>query len=241
MITIYVKGLQWTQCHTKWLDNRKQFSVDYLKEHLIHIILDSSLKGLEVTKPTIDALMRKALPVLGDMTVDIRMKIDEDVQQLSMLEDKSSNMGLALMLVGKRDEMKLLQPKSIPALEKNKMMQCAFRCANDVTKNEEMEWCTGKIIRISNGNNMRNNSRIGPKFYRKGGEAEIEQVADESKNEEVSYSIVIIYKKDFNNHIEHGWRLCFDIPWSNVPLQERTCESSDEDNCDYSLSESVIE
>ena len=241
MITIYVKGLQWNQYHTKWSHNRKQFSVEYLKEHLIYIISDSAAKGLEVTKPVIDAPARKALPVLGEMTVDIRMKIDEDAQQLSMLEDKSSNIRLALISAGKRDEMKLLQPKSAPSLEVNMMIQYAFRYADDDTSDEHMEWCTGKITRIGNGSNMRNNSGFGPKFYRKGGAAEIEWVADESKNEDVSYAIVKIDKKDFNTYVEHGWRLHFDVPWSNVPLQERICESSKEDDCNCSSSESVNE
>ena len=81
--------------------------------------------------------------MLGEITSGIRMKINEDAQQLSTLEDKSSNMRLALMSAGKRDEMKLFQPKNVPALETKIMMQCVrvdtsvFQpsCRNTLLKN----------------------------------------------------------------------------------------------------------
>ena len=41
-ITMHAKGLKRKECHTPWSFQGKLHSVDYLKEHLLHIITDST-------------------------------------------------------------------------------------------------------------------------------------------------------------------------------------------------------
>ena len=43
--------------------------------------------------------------------------------------------------------------------------------------------------------------------------------ADSDKGEEISSSIFTLKKTFFNSYVEHGWRLYFDVSWSNIPLQ----------------------
>ena len=112
IITIYAKGLQQQQYYIKWSYKGKHFSIDYLQEYLIHIITDSSNKDLEVKKYTIDTPMQKSLPVLGNIIIGIYTKNKEHRNILA-------NIRLELIRTRKRDEMKLLQPKSVPALEIN--------------------------------------------------------------------------------------------------------------------------
>ena len=56
---------------------------------------------------------------------------------------------------GKRDEMNLRQPKVVPDLKIGDRIQHTFRCFDDETNKETMEWCEVKVIALSNGKNLR--------------------------------------------------------------------------------------
>ena len=80
---------------------------------------------------------------------------------------------LRLINEGIRDEMKLRQPSHAPYLSVGTRMQHAFRHTEENGENEIIEWCTGKVTKVSNGSNLRNTG-AGPKHYRKGGAVEVQ-------------------------------------------------------------------
>ena len=51
-ITTHVKGLKWKEHHTPWSFQGKLHSVDYLKEHLLHIITDSTRRNKTIESPS---------------------------------------------------------------------------------------------------------------------------------------------------------------------------------------------
>ena len=222
VITIYVKGLGWSEYHTPWsirIDGKqRQHTVGYLKNHLIHIITDSTAKNKQVIKPSINVASRKDLPSLGVATVDVRETDEKDNLLINEMNDKCSEERLRLINQGIRDEMRLRQPSYAPDLCVGNKIKYAFRCTEDNGDDEIIEWCTGEVTKISTGSNLRNTG-AGPKYCRKGGAVEVQWEADLSKGEEVSYSIVEIKKSLFNCYEEFGWRLFFDIPWNSIPLQ----------------------
>ena len=217
-ITIYVKGLGWSEYHTAWSVNGKPHSVEYLAHHLKYVITDSSLKNKQATKPAITLPSRRPLPSLGMQTVDARAKNEEDATLSNEMENKSNEERLRLINEGVRDEMRLRQPSCSPELEVGMKSQYAFRHTNEDETCETIEWCTGEVTKVSNGSNLRNAGN-GPKYHRKGGAVEVQWEANEEKGEDISYSIVEIKKTLFNCYKECGWRLHFDIPWNSLPLQ----------------------
>ena len=116
-----------------------------------------------------------------------------------------------------RDETRLSQPKHAPDLEIGTAIQCAFKYSDedaDDGDNDILEWCTGTVTRVSDGKNIRTMGNEKNKFYKKGGAVEIQWHADESKGEDISYSIVTTCKGNFNKNIETSWRLYFNVPWN---------------------------
>ena len=92
--------------------------------------------------------------------------------------------------------MKLTQHKNDPPLQIRMKTQYDVRCFDDKNKMEEIEWCTGKIILVSNGSDMRNATRNGPRFHKEGGAANAECAANASKGVEISYLIAKFVKKN---------------------------------------------
>ena len=133
------------------------------------------------------------------------------------MENKCNEERLRLINEGLRDEMRLRQPSYAPDLKVGMKLQYAFRYTDENEKDEIIEWCTGKVTKVSNGSNLRNIGN-GPKYFRNGGAIEVQWDADAAKGEDVSYSIVEIKKTLFNCYDEFGWRLYFDIPWNSLPL-----------------------
>ena len=84
-----------------------------------------------------------------------------------------------------------------------------------------MEWCANRVKCISYGKNLRNDAGNGPKYYRKGGAVDIEQFSNGHNEEEVSTSAMEIKKTNFNRHVEHSWRMFFDIELNNKMIQSK--------------------
>ena len=220
-ITDYVKGFGWDEYHTTWSVGGRPHSVEYLQEHLLHIIRDSRAKGKEKNKPKINIPLRKKLPTIGMSTVDVRAKTEEVSEDITMMESRSNSIRNKLIDRGERDEMSLKQPKYVPKLKENDVIQYALKNSDDSDDSVVIEWCTGTVVRLSDGSNLRNTTGKGPKYHRKGSAVEIKWHADEEKGEEVSYSVVEIKKTMFNCYADTGWRLFFNVRWNNKMLQSK--------------------
>ena len=48
----YVKGFGWKEYHTTWSVKGQPHTIEYLQEHLLHIIRDSQLKQKSIAKPS---------------------------------------------------------------------------------------------------------------------------------------------------------------------------------------------
>ena len=116
-ITIYVKGLGWSEYHTTWSVNGKQHTVEYLTHHLKYIITDSCLKNKQANKPTISLPSRRPLPSLGVQTVDVRAKNEDDTTLLSEMENKWNEERLRLINKRLSDEIQLCQPSYAPEVQ----------------------------------------------------------------------------------------------------------------------------
>ena len=68
-------------CHTKWSVRGTHHSVEHLREHLIHIIMDGEANSRPFENPDIAVAQRKSLPTLGNLTVDVRAKEEEDIDE----------------------------------------------------------------------------------------------------------------------------------------------------------------
>ena len=171
-ITVCVKGFRWSMCHTKWSVRGVHHSVEYLREHLIYIIKDGEEKGRPIEKPDIAIAQRKSLPTLGNLTVEVRAKEEEDIEEKENQQRVAAELRENLISEGKRDEMKLHQPKFAPDLEVGMEIQCAFRCSEEEIENDEsFEWCTGTITKVSDGKNFRTMGSERNKYHRKGAAA----------------------------------------------------------------------
>ena len=128
-------------------------------------------------------------------------------------------MRINLIEEGKWDKIHPKQSKFTLDLKKSDIVQVAFKYSEDLYRKETIEWCTGTIKRLSEGNNLRNTTGTRPKFYRKGNVVKIKQLDNEANGEEVSTSIVEIKKKKFNCYIEYGWYMYYHIQQNNKILQ----------------------
>ena len=228
-ITIYVKGLGWHDYHTTWSLNGTLRPIECLAEHLKFIIIDSQANNRRIERPKISMPMRKALPQLGEVTVDVRAKFEEDNDAMNDMQLKCNETRVRLINKGIRDEMRLRQPSYAPDLKQGMKIQYAFRHADEESPDDEIiEWCTGTVTIVGNGNNLRNPGK-GPRHYRKGGGTEVQWDADISKGDEISFSIVKIKKTLFNCYEEFSWRLFFDIAWNSKALQI-ACKESEKIN-----------
>ena len=63
-------------------------TVEYLRENLIHIKQDSIRLNKIVEYPDISLLIRKALPALDNVIVDIRVKNKENTYTINAIDDK---------------------------------------------------------------------------------------------------------------------------------------------------------
>ena len=155
--------------------------------------------------------LRKDLPSLGDLTIDVRAKWEEDTNLIADIELKCNEERVRLIKEGIRDEMKLHQPTYTLDLEVGMKIQCAFRYIDENKEDEIIEWCMGEVTKVSNRTNLRNlGNRL--KYYRKNAAVEVQWDTDASNNEDVIYLIVEIKKTLFNCYNEFGWHLFFDIP-----------------------------
>ena len=204
--------------------------MECLKEHLLHITNDSALKEKEVKQPRCLLPARKTLPTLGARTVDIRTKDEEDRETNGQMRLRTDELRLKLIDNGRRDEMKLRQPIGAPDVKEGTRMQCMFVHKDDNANEDSAEWCTGTIVRVSNGKNLETPIPTGPKYYRKGGAAEVRWDANLDNGESESYAIVTMHKTLFNVYKVNGWRLFFDIPWSHKPLGSAIRNEGDNSN-----------
>ena len=87
-ITIYVKELGWKEYHTAQSSQDHPHSIEYFREHLIHIIQDSISLNKTVKPSSISLPMQKELPTLGNVTIDIRAKNEEYIQNKTRMNNK---------------------------------------------------------------------------------------------------------------------------------------------------------
>ena len=164
-------------------------SINYLREYLIYIINDRSIKNKHIVRTKISLPMRIELPRLIEVTVDVRAKVKEDVNTVNGMEIKCNDTRQRLIEEGTRDEMKMRQPTYAPDLKVAMNTKYAFRYADEDGFNDEViEWFTDQVTKNKNGSNMWN----GPKCYRKGGTTEAQWDAYSYKCKKVSVSIVEI-------------------------------------------------
>ena len=76
---------------------------------MIFIINDSNRLNKIVALLSINLPMRKKLPILGEVTVDIRQKNEEDITNVDVMNAKYSKIHTKMIENGTRDEMKLKQ------------------------------------------------------------------------------------------------------------------------------------
>ena len=84
---------------------------------------------------------------------------------------------------------------------------------------ESIEWCTYAITKISSVNNLLNTICDDPKCHEKDGAVEAKVNDDANKDEDATYSVIVIKITKFNKYVEHGWRLHFDVEWNNKMIQ----------------------
>ena len=60
---------------------------------------------------------RKELPTLGELTVDVRTKKEEDISAIGQMSDECAELRLKMIEDGSRDEMKLRQPPHTPCFQ----------------------------------------------------------------------------------------------------------------------------
>ena len=134
--------------------------------------------------------MRNNLPTPGVVTADICTKYEEEVDETHKMEMHAEAMRNDLITNSKKDEIRMKKTRSTSYLKVDDKMQCAFKYMDDTNDTIMIEWDTGTIIRVSDGTNLRNTNATRPKLHRKGGDLEVEWLADEENGEEISYSIV---------------------------------------------------
>ena len=216
VITICVKGLGWDEYRTPWSHQGAQFTVNYLREHLIFIIKDSAMKNKQVTEPACSLPARKKLPTLGNLTVDVRVKDEEDRDSNNNVNDKVIALREEMIKEGKRDEMKMMQPFGAPDLREGLAIQYIFMHEDNETGIKDAEWCTGTIQHSYYG--------------RKDGVSQVRWHANVDNDKEESHSIVTFKRSLFNVCKEKGWRLYFDMPWSNLPLHVLIRKENENEN-----------
>jgi len=206
-INIYVKGLGLEEY--KIAMTTKTF--EELKSHLLYIIEDSVDK--EKMAPTINIPKMKEMPALGELTEDARIAKEESIDQVLTMERESVQMRNDLIVRGERDEIKLHQPTEAPNLLPGLKLQICCNYFDHETGIDQLEWCDGTVIQVSNGKNLRNDEG---KFLRKDAGAMIRWNENDERDEEVSESCVTLLKKNFNKKEEGGWRLFFNVSLTDV-------------------------
>ena len=104
---------------------------------MIRIVTDGEADGRPIEKPDIAVAQRKSSPTLGNLTVDVRAKEEEDIDEKEHQQNIAEELRVNLISEGKRDEMMLHQPKHVPELEIGMATQHAFRCADEEALNDE--------------------------------------------------------------------------------------------------------
>ena len=134
---------------------------------------------------------------------------------------KTDELRLKLIEEGKRDEMKMMNGCAAPDLKVGMRTQHVFKCTDDDMEETTYEWCTGTIVELSNGKNFILPSETGPsRYHRKGSAANIRWDDNAlSAHETDSFSVVSFAKTLFNVYKDKGWRVFYDMPWNNLPLQ----------------------
>ena len=159
----------WAEYHATWSVNGRLNATNCLKEHLIYIINDSSIKNKQILGPNMSLPMRIKLSQLCEVTVDVRSKVEEDIKSMNDVETKCDESRQRVIEEGIRDEMNLLQQTYAQDLKIGMKIKWSFRYKDeDGPNDEDIEWCAGKVTKVSNGSNMRK----GQKHYRKGGDTE---------------------------------------------------------------------
>ena len=102
-ISTHVKGLEWSEYHTPWSANGLQHAIEFLKNHLTHIITDSSTSNKQAQNPVFSMPSRNKLPSLGMLTVDVRAQEEEDEDALASMETNCNEERQRLIEEGLRD------------------------------------------------------------------------------------------------------------------------------------------
>ena len=79
---------------------------------------------------------------------------------------------------GKRDEIKLLQPKFVPEFKVGMTTQHTFIRIEKISEHNEVEtieWCAGAINKISSSTTFLTTTFKGPKCHKKDGDVEAKQ------------------------------------------------------------------
>ena len=184
------KVLRSKGCHTTWSLKGKLSSVEHLKEHSMHIAQDSTRNNKIVEEFNSSLPMRKNFTTLGNVTIDVKAKNEEDVNNTTIMNEKRKEIRSKLAEDGTRDEMKLRQPNYDPALQSGLKIKHVFRYANNNDEdNEIIEWCAGKIVKVINSIKLENTGK-GDMFHRKDGDVEVTWDDNMSTVEEISFTIV---------------------------------------------------
>lgn len=83
-----------------------------------------------------------------------------------------------------------MQPIGAQELNEGLILQYVLVREDDEMGEKNVEWCTGTVVKFSNGSNLQTQFSTGPKYFRKGGTTEVRWHENTDDGESKSYSIV---------------------------------------------------
>ena len=212
-IRIRVIGFGWSNFAHPWSKNGIAYSPQELGVHLKSII-KAEKKCIIPNRPPTQLPQRKNLPQLGTQTSDVK-ELDALQQETSIDFDQNARkVRLDRESRGHGDRYSELQPTTMPEIVNNFIGTRLDVCFKFVLEcgGEELSWCQGTVVDISNGNNMLYpNARS--RCYKKGEAVEvlwdaIDGISDKYK------SIQKLQKTKWNKQCEGAWRL--DVNVNNI-------------------------
>ena len=205
-IRIRVLGFGWSHFAHPWSKNGIVYSPDELALHL-KTIIKAEKKCTIPNRPPVSLPHRMNLPQLGTQTSDVK-ELDVVQEETSIdFDENARKVRLDRESKGHGDRYSELQPTTMPKID-NKFigtrLDVCFKFLLD-SGGEELSWCQGKVVDISNGNNMLYpNARS--RCYKEGEAVEvlwdaIDGISDMYK------SIQQLQKTKWNKQCEGAWRL----------------------------------
>ncbi len=206
-IKCYVLGLGRTDLAITWSQHGCQKPWQTLREHLAEILKDK--KTLIPDKPPVVVPQRKVLPTLGTTTSDVMALDAAKCVNLQEVEDQTRQLLLEREAKGiGGDRSTLHQPHIQPPVDVQlvgkRLDYCFLYEAVDENEPDQIVWCVGEVLRVSDGNNIPKTSRTN---FKAGEAAEFRwEPRNDIDGDEVTISVVPLKPHLFNKGKVGAWR-----------------------------------